>query len=243
MRATSRRPAVAAPPPTGAWARTSSTACRAAASSAPTAARSTTRISSPAASSAASVREPARGRWATSARRDDWADEPSAARSPAPRRLADATSRADERRQVAPRRDDCAPRRRSPRREPPPARRRPAESWTDGRRARACRSRASARSSRGWSPSAGQELDARARREPDDRARDAPSPSPSPLAEPPARRTVVISGHPDRLPVARTPRPPRTAVERIGASPDRIVGYAVLLGFVLVLIAVLTTGQ
>jgi hypothetical protein len=32
-------------------------------------------------------------------------------------------------------------------------------------------------------------------------------------------------------------------VERIGASPDRIVGYAVLLGFVLVLIAVLTTNQ
>ncbi len=61
--------------------------------------------------------------------------------------------------------------------------------------------------------------------------------------EPPARRTVVISGNPDRLPVARTRRPPRTALERIGASPDRIVGYAVLLGFVLVLIAVLTTNQ
>ena len=60
---------------------------------------------------------------------------------------------------------------------------------------------------------------------------------------PPARRTVTITGHPDRMPVARAQRPPRTAVERIGASPDRIVGYAVLLGFVLVLIAVLTTGQ
>jgi hypothetical protein len=57
------------------------------------------------------------------------------------------------------------------------------------------------------------------------------------------RRTVTITGHPDRMPVARTQRPPRSAVERIGASPDRIVGYAVLLGFVLVLIAVLTTGQ
>jgi hypothetical protein len=66
---------------------------------------------------------------------------------------------------------------------------------------------------------------------------------PEPEPEPPARRTVIISGHPDRLPVPRTPRPPRTAVERIGASPDRIVGYAVLLGFVLVLIAVLTTNQ
>jgi hypothetical protein len=60
---------------------------------------------------------------------------------------------------------------------------------------------------------------------------------------PPARRTVLITGHPDRMPVPRAQRPPRTALERIGASPDRIVGYAVLLGFVLVLIAVLTTGQ
>ena len=59
----------------------------------------------------------------------------------------------------------------------------------------------------------------------------------------PARRTVTITGHPDRLPAPRAQRPPKTAIERIGASPDRIVGYAVLLGFVLVLIAVLTTGQ
>ena len=61
--------------------------------------------------------------------------------------------------------------------------------------------------------------------------------------EPKERRTVKISGHPDRLPVPRTQRPPRTAVERIGARPDRIVAYAVALGFLLVLIAVLTTGQ
>jgi hypothetical protein len=60
---------------------------------------------------------------------------------------------------------------------------------------------------------------------------------------PAARRTVTITGHPDRLPAPRAQRQPRTAIERIGASPDRIVGYAVLLGFVLVLIAVLTTGQ
>ena len=59
----------------------------------------------------------------------------------------------------------------------------------------------------------------------------------------PGRRTVTITGHPDRMPVPRAKRPPRTAIERIGASPDRIVGYAVLLGFVLVLIAVLTTNQ
>jgi len=57
------------------------------------------------------------------------------------------------------------------------------------------------------------------------------------------RRTVKISGHPDRLPVPRTQRPPRSAVDRIGASPDRIVAWAVALGFLLVLIAVLTTGQ
>ncbi len=63
------------------------------------------------------------------------------------------------------------------------------------------------------------------------------------LEESPARRTVKISGHPDRLPVARTARPPRTAVDRIGTSPDRIVAYAVALGFLLVLIAVLTTSQ
>src|SRR4051812_6644000 len=63
------------------------------------------------------------------------------------------------------------------------------------------------------------------------------------IEESPARRTVTITGHPDRMPVARASRPPRTALERIGTRPDRIVGYAVLLGFVLVLIAVLTTGQ
>ncbi|MDA0179535.1 hypothetical protein OJ997_04450 [Solirubrobacter phytolaccae] len=61
--------------------------------------------------------------------------------------------------------------------------------------------------------------------------------------EPQERKTVVISGHPDRLPVPRTERRPRTAVERIGHRPDRIAGYAVALGFLLVLIAVLTTGQ
>ena len=62
-------------------------------------------------------------------------------------------------------------------------------------------------------------------------------------AEPRERKTIKISGHPDRLPVPRTQRPPMTAVERIGHRPDRIVGYAVALGFLLVLIAVLTTGQ
>ncbi len=61
--------------------------------------------------------------------------------------------------------------------------------------------------------------------------------------EPRERRTVLISGHPGGLPVARPARPPKTAIERVGARPDRIVAYAVALGFLLVLIAVLTTGQ
>jgi hypothetical protein len=63
------------------------------------------------------------------------------------------------------------------------------------------------------------------------------------VEEPRDRRTVVISGHPGGLPVARPARPPKTALERVGARPDRIVAYAVALGFLLVLIAVLTTGQ
>src|SRR5918997_5285963 len=47
-------------------------------------------------------------------------------------------------------------------------------------------------------------------------------PQPVAMDEPPARRTVVITGRPDRLPVPRTQRPPRTALERIGTRPDRI---------------------
>ena len=55
------------------------------------------------------------------------------------------------------------------------------------------------------------------------------------------RRTIVIGGHPDRLPVQRS-RPPRTAIERIGPRPDRIVGYAVAMGVLLILIAILTSN-
>jgi hypothetical protein len=54
------------------------------------------------------------------------------------------------------------------------------------------------------------------------------------------RRTIVIGGHPDRLPVPRN-RPPRSAVDRIGGRPDRIVAYAVALGVLLILIAILTS--
>ena len=66
---------------------------------------------------------------------------------------------------------------------------------------------------------------------------------PSAPDEPRERRTVVISGHPGGLPMARPARPPKTAIERVGTRPDRIVAYAVALGFLLVLIAILTTGQ
>src|SRR4051812_27306490 len=58
---------------------------------------------------------------------------------------------------------------------------------------------------------------------------------------PNGRRTFVIGGHPDRMPVARN-RPPRTAIERIGPRPDRIVGYAVAMGVLLILIAILTSS-
>jgi hypothetical protein len=60
---------------------------------------------------------------------------------------------------------------------------------------------------------------------------------------PKPRRTIVIGGHPDKLPAPRPRRPPRTAVERLGATPDRIMGYAVALGLLLILIAVLTTSH
>jgi hypothetical protein len=67
----------------------------------------------------------------------------------------------------------------------------------------------------------------------------------APLEEetPKPRRTVVIGGHPDKLPAPRPRRPPRTAVERLGSSPDRIMAYAVALGLLLILIAVLTTSH
>jgi hypothetical protein len=64
-------------------------------------------------------------------------------------------------------------------------------------------------------------------------AEDAPKP----------RRTIVIAGRPDKLPAPRPRRPPRTVVERLGSSPDRIMAYAVALGLLLILIAVLTTSH
>jgi hypothetical protein len=71
----------------------------------------------------------------------------------------------------------------------------------------------------------------------------APEPEEQPLAEPRPRRTIVIGGHPDKLPAPRPRRPPKTALERVGASPDRLAAYAVGLGLLLILIAVLTTSH
>jgi hypothetical protein len=60
------------------------------------------------------------------------------------------------------------------------------------------------------------------------------------------RRTVVVTGRPGHLGVPRPDlgrrRPPRTVAERLGGSPDRVVGWAVGLGFILILIAILTAG-
>jgi hypothetical protein len=118
--------------------------------------------------------------------------------------------------------------------------RRPAESWTDD--IPAVEPDDGKRPVDSWlEPDPGKEL-ALAPGESRTVVLETPEPEPA-VEDAPGRRTVTITGHPDRMPVPRTQRPPKSAVERIGASPDRIVGYAVLLGFVLVLIAVLTTGQ
>ena len=67
----------------------------------------------------------------------------------------------------------------------------------------------------------------------------------------PSRRTVEIRGSVVPLPVALVPdqandvgparrRPPRRLGERFGASPDRVAAYAVLLGVVLIIVALLS---
>jgi hypothetical protein len=53
------------------------------------------------------------------------------------------------------------------------------------------------------------------------------------------RRTVTITGRPDRMPAPRR-RPPRTRAERVGHRPDRVVAWAVALGLLLILVAVAT---
>jgi len=67
----------------------------------------------------------------------------------------------------------------------------------------------------------------------------------------PARRTVEIRGSVVPLPVALVPdqandvgparrRPKRRAAERFAGSPDRVAAYAVLLGIVLIVVALLS---
>jgi hypothetical protein len=62
----------------------------------------------------------------------------------------------------------------------------------------------------------------------------------------PERRTVKIGGRPEgsleaaRYQRDRSRRPPRTAQERIGTRPDRLAMWAVALGILLILIAVLS---
>src|SRR4051812_41941936 len=63
---------------------------------------------------------------------------------------------------------------------------------------------------------------------------------PPDVKAPHERRTIVIGGHPNGVPYVRPPRPSRTAADRVGARPDRFVAYAVALGFLLILIAVLS---
>jgi hypothetical protein len=65
----------------------------------------------------------------------------------------------------------------------------------------------------------------------------------APLAAPPSRRTVEITGRTvaapplPRLVEVERRRPPRRTVERVGPRPDRVALWAVLLGFFLILVA------
>ena len=65
----------------------------------------------------------------------------------------------------------------------------------------------------------------------------------APLAPPPARRTVQITGRTvaapslPRLVEVERRRPARRSAERVGPRPDRVALWAVLLGFFLILVA------
>jgi hypothetical protein len=54
----------------------------------------------------------------------------------------------------------------------------------------------------------------------------------------PGRRTVTITGRPETLHVAR--RPARTIDERIAHRPERVAGWTCAMGFLMILLAVLT---
>jgi hypothetical protein len=57
------------------------------------------------------------------------------------------------------------------------------------------------------------------------------------------RRTIVIGEPREDYAPAAPRRPPRLAHERVGPRPDRIVAYAVGLGVLLILIAILSAGH
>jgi hypothetical protein len=57
------------------------------------------------------------------------------------------------------------------------------------------------------------------------------------------RRTIVIGEPRETYEAAAPRRPPRLAHERVGPRPDRIVAYAVGLGVLLILIAILSAGH
>jgi hypothetical protein len=86
------------------------------------------------------------------------------------------------------------------------------------------------------------------------RIQDAPSYAPDAPVEPvaagaavrelhaaPASRSVAVSGRPERV-VARParPRPPRTVEERIGHHPDHVAAWAVALGLLLIVLAIVS---
>ena len=83
-----------------------------------------------------------------------------------------------------------------------------------------------------------------------DLAPEAPaSAAPTPLAAPSRRRTVEITGRTvgapslPRLVQIDRRRPARRAAERVGARPDRLALWAVVLGFFLIFVAVTSTSH
>jgi hypothetical protein len=83
-----------------------------------------------------------------------------------------------------------------------------------------------------------------------DLAPEAPaSAAPAPLAAPSRRRTVEITGRTvgapslPRLVQIDRRRPARRAAERVGARPDRLALWAVVLGFFLIFVAVTSTSH
>ena len=90
-------------------------------------------------------------------------------------------------------------------------------------------------------------VDSRGSSRPDAAADPPTAPAPRPVASSPAaptRRTVVIRGRgaEDYLPWADASRrrPPRRPYERAGFRPDRLAMWAVLLGFLLVVVAIVS---